>query len=224
MHQAEALSPLETQGHHNLKSRQPLNPGVILLTARQELLYITPTAQRILRHLDRAAGSLPQTDRLPPIVQDLCEMVEQARRRCLSSMEWTSIQIHRTTLTAHHQIGLGGFILPEWTTPPSHRLLIVLELLTLHTLPNGDGAAPLPLLTARQESVARGLMRGLTNKEMAVELQLSVHTVKEYVRAIMTKYEATTRAGVAACLASSSQSASRTHETERAARPRKKPA
>ncbi len=222
MRAAEPFSPLKTEGTHNLESRRPLNPGVILLTPQHELLYITPTAQRILRHLNHANGSPFSTDGLPPLIRSLCDTIEDARRHCASPAEWTSVHIQRITLTRQHQIELGGFVVPERGTPPSHRLLVVLEMFLTRAHTNGVHTMASPQLTARQESVARGLMRGLTNKELAAELSLSAHTVKEYVRAIMTKYEATTRAGVVACLASGSQSISQIHEAERAAPLRKK--
>lgn len=199
----ETFSLPQSQTSRTRDSTEQLNTGVILLSSGHELLYITPTAQQILHHTD---GRLPSPGHLPPIIRDLCGTIENARRHCSSSTEWATVQIRRITLTTHHRIALGGFIIPEWSTPPSHRLLIVLEMLAAEAPLNDTKAAPLPQLTARQESIAHGLMRGLTNKEMATELCISAHTVKEYVRAIMTKVKATTRAGVVAQLVGASQS------------------
>lgn len=217
MHQIEARSALKIEGNHAIKSRRLLKPGVILLTARQELVYITPTAQRILIHLGQVSDGSRSMDGLPPVIKNLCDTIEDARRHCASPAEWAFVHIHRMTLTAHRQIELGGFIVPERGTPPSHRLMIVLEMLITAAQTNGTQTMNVPQLTARQESVARGLMRGLTNKELAAELSLSAHTVKEYVRAIMAKYEATTRAGVVACLVSGSRSITQIHRVGRAA-------
>jgi DNA-binding NarL/FixJ family response regulator len=46
-----------------------------------------------------------------------------------------------------------------------------------------------------------GLMRGLTNKELAAELRISTHTVKEYIRQIMMKVKTTSRTGIVARVA-----------------------
>lgn len=203
MRTLETSSQPPSQSSRKRESPGPLNPGIILLSSGHELLYITPTALQILRHID---DSLPSPDRLPPIIRDLCGTIENARRHCSSPTEWATVQIHRMTLMTHHRIALSGFIIPEWNTPPSHRLLIVLEILVAEISSHGTNTTPASPLTARQESVARGLMRGLTNKEMATELCLSTHTIKEYVRAIMTKVKATTRAGVVARLVGAPQS------------------
>ncbi len=209
MRTPETFSLPQSQISRTRESTGQLNPGVILLSSRHELLYITPTAQQILRHIN---DSLSSPDRLPAIIRDLCGTIEKARHHCSSPTEWAAVQIHRITLTTHHRIALGGFIIPEWSTTPSHRLLIVLEMLVTEVSSHGTNTTPTPPLTARQESVARGLMRGLTNKEMAAELRLSTHTIKEYVRAIMTKVKATTRAGVVARLVGAAQPVNQAEE------------
>ncbi|OQW62884.1 MAG: hypothetical protein BVN28_04835 [Nitrospira sp. ST-bin4] len=206
MYTVSTYSRSPAQSNRNLKSTRELNPGIVLLSAEHEFLYLTPTARQILHRIDPGGSNLPSAKHLPPIIRDLCDTIENARRHCSSPTEWATVQIRRITLTTHHRIALGGFIIPEWGTSPSHRLLIVLEMLVAEAPLNDAKAAPPPQLTARQESIAQGLMRGLTNKEMATELCISAHTVKEYVRAIMTKVKATTRAGVVARLVGASQS------------------
>ncbi len=215
MHTVATYSQLHSQNNGSLQSTRQMNPSIILLSARHELLYLTPTARQILGRLDRAESNLPSVDRLPPIIQGLCDTIEIARRRCSSPTEWAAVQIHRMILTTHHRIEVGGFIIPEWSTPPSHRLLIVLEMLLAEAPRAAEDTVPPPQLTARQESVAHGLMRGLTNKEMAVELRLSAHTIKEYVRAIMIKVKATTRAGVVARLAGAAHPINQSQEPTR---------
>lgn len=57
--------------------------------------------------------------------------------------------------------------------------------------PNGR---PLKLdLTLREENVLRGICRGLSNLEIADQLNLSINTVKHIVTAVLSKLEARDR-------------------------------
>jgi two-component system, NarL family, nitrate/nitrite response regulator NarL len=50
-----------------------------------------------------------------------------------------------------------------------------------------------PLLTKRQDEVLKPLLAGLSNKQIARELDISEHTVKEHVTAILTAFGARNR-------------------------------
>ncbi len=68
-------------------------------------------------------------------------------------------------------------------------------------LPNGDVAKRFP---PRQAQVAAGLVRGLSNKGIARELNLSESTVKVYVAAIFKALDVHSRAGAIAIILNSS--------------------
>lgn len=55
------------------------------------------------------------------------------------------------------------------------------------------GAWTRPLLTKRQDDVLKALLAGLSNKQIARELDISEHTVKEHVTAILTAFGAKNR-------------------------------
>lgn len=46
------------------------------------------------------------------------------------------------------------------------------------------------------DDVLRGLLRGLSHRQVADELHLSVHTVSKHARALMHRYGATTDRGL----------------------------
>lgn len=52
-----------------------------------------------------------------------------------------------------------------------------------------------PVLTAREAEVMQLIARGLRNRDIAVQLGLSEETVKSHVKSILTKFDATDRAG-----------------------------
>jgi len=66
--------------------------------------------------------------------------------------------------------------------------------------PGGDNAihavAPEYDLTPQEQEVLRGITQGLTNKELAVRMDISPNTVKTFLRQIMLKMGVSTRAGV----------------------------
>lgn len=55
-------------------------------------------------------------------------------------------------------------------------------------------------LTARQRDVARCMARGLTNKQIARALSISIATTKDHVHAVLKKLELSSRNQVAALL------------------------
>jgi two-component system nitrate/nitrite response regulator NarL len=64
-------------------------------------------------------------------------------------------------------------------------------------VPEARGFAPaedMPLLTPREREILGLIGEGLSNKEMARRLGISVHTVKFHLEALFTKLDATSRA------------------------------
>jgi DNA-binding NarL/FixJ family response regulator len=53
-------------------------------------------------------------------------------------------------------------------------------------------------LTAREEEVVEYVQRGLSNKEIAMEMSISLGTVRAHLRSIFRKLEVSSRAGAAA--------------------------
>jgi DNA-binding CsgD family transcriptional regulator len=80
--------------------------------------------------------------------------------------------------------------------PLSHRIRTRLKELGVTSIPRGPASATrnnLAGLTQRQVDVARLLVTGLTNAEIAGQLVLSVRTVDSHVAAILAKLNASTR-------------------------------
>lgn len=183
--------------HHVFESRPSSEeiPGILLLSTSRSIVFVTPYAQRILILLRE---SKTHTHNLPGIITGLCDDLQRMLAQCSSYKEWSHVQVQKAAHTLMHSILLNGFVIPD-ADHHHARLLILME-----TQPSSrDDARGLAIdchLTARQQSIARGLVRGLTNKELANELQISTHTVKEYVRIIMTKLRTSTRSGAVARL------------------------
>jgi DNA-binding CsgD family transcriptional regulator len=178
--------------------------GVLLLSVNHDILYVSSDGFGILQQLHQFEDEYPPSMTLPQSVQQICLELDNARCERTTPVEWASIQLQRTTGPASTPVTLRGFVIPEWGTPLTCRLLILFE---AHQAapPITDGIKETLPLTERQQAIAKGLIRGLTNKELANELHISAHTVKEYVRVIMGKVQASTRAGVVARLSGAYQ-------------------
>lgn len=178
--------------------------GVLLLSVNHDILYVSSGGFGILQRLHQFEHEYPPSMTLPQSVQQICLELDNARCERTTPVEWASIQLQRTTGPASTPVTLRGFVIPEWGTPLTCRLLILFEAHQA-ALPVTNGNKETLPLTERQQAIAKGLIRGLTNKELANELRISAHTVKEYVRVIMGKVQASTRAGVVARLSGAYQ-------------------
>ena len=57
---------------------------------------------------------------------------------------------------------------------------------------------PIPELSQRQREILESISRGLTNKEIATALDISLESVKSHVKVILEKLEASSRTEAAA--------------------------
>jgi DNA-binding NarL/FixJ family response regulator len=63
-------------------------------------------------------------------------------------------------------------------------------------------SARVTCLTEREVEVACGIMRGASNKEIAAELGISRHTVRDHVSRLLAKFDVHSRTGLAIVLSS----------------------
>ena len=59
--------------------------------------------------------------------------------------------------------------------------------------PDKKGCSPLPLLSCRERSIITHLMKGYSNKAIALDLRIAEATVKAHVKNILNKIGATNR-------------------------------
>jgi two-component system response regulator DesR len=94
-------------------------------------------------------------------------------------------------------VGAAGFVTKGW---PVDRLIEAVRLASAGRLvfvKQGDDRSAAELLTARERDVLRELARGLSNPEVASELNLSRHTVKQHTSALYRKLGVRNRAEAA---------------------------
>jgi len=176
--------------------------GILVLTFSKDTVYISPQASLFLQWLQPPRRPQAQDTRtLPPDVAHLCEDLEQRLLHCHSEQEWNQTPVERTVHMDAFRIHLRAFGLPTQHKLHGSQILILFERLDLLPSPPSRCFSADILLTERQQSIVTGVVRGLTNKELAQELGISIHTVKEYLRQIMMRLNTTSRAGIVSRMA-----------------------
>ena len=116
------------------------------------------------------------------------------RRPLLSTIQ-AAIAAGCDGLCSHERIGNGGLlsVLQAMDSDGSHLDPLITGVLQHH---HNHRSGPSPLtdrLSIREEDVLHGLCRGLSNAEIADQLQLSVDTIKHVVSSLLRKLEARDR-------------------------------
>jgi DNA-binding NarL/FixJ family response regulator len=79
----------------------------------------------------------------------------------------------------------------------SAQMLFLLEALTGEQDAASNGGGATPKLTRREESVVRLVVQGMVNREIAEQLRLSEHTIKNYLFRIFDKLGVSNRVELA---------------------------
>jgi DNA-binding CsgD family transcriptional regulator len=186
-------------------SQRP-RPGAMLLGEANEILYMNREAKNILYILESGKKQLYNgfDRKFWDKVHRLASGVRQKAIAAESALGGVPFDVFtfRGSTFIFRAISLEG------TNITGNLVMILIEPMEAAGNPfsakNGDDRYP--NFTAREGAVARLVGRGLTNKEIASELDIGVHTVKDHVKNIMRKLKTSTRSGIASKTNSSSES------------------
>ena len=172
---------------------QRAGPGIVVLSASMQLLHMNRQASELAKQINvsehgggssRAAHGV-----LPTALTELCGEIVKAK-------DWEQFEIKRVAGNPEQPVLLRGFGLPDRGGVQFARLVVTLEELGRRQQLNTDQAKEKFSLTNREQSVVEHLAKGWTNKEIANALQITEQTVKEHIKHIMRKTNATTRTGI----------------------------
>jgi len=100
----------------------------------------------------------------------------------------------RISPPAARACGATGFVPKDWPAADIARAVRMVGLGMSMFEPEDEDAAASPALSSREREVLELVATGATNREIAQQLQLSPHTVKEHTSALYRKLEARNRA------------------------------
>jgi len=173
-----------------------LSPGVLVLNPSLKLLYMNSEARELTGALNQTPNGRKANGVLPPAITSFCEELVHLMQVKKGSQNWEHAQLRRVTGNANCFVMLRGFGIPAMAGLHEAHLIITMEEVSGRREVTADGAQERFQLTDREQTVVIYLLKGLTNKEIAGRMTITEQTVKEHIKHIMHKTNATTRTGV----------------------------
>jgi DNA-binding CsgD family transcriptional regulator len=162
---------------------------------------MTPSAQKFLAQLHGGAKNSAVSTLIPTALTHLCDELQACLQQHSWGMEGDNLCVRYIAQSKQGPILLRGYGIPKNGPSQENRFLVLLEATAAESSVSNGQVGEDYRLTDRQRGIVEGLMRGLSNKEIAAELHISTHTVKEYIRQIMMKVKTTSRTGIVARVA-----------------------
>jgi DNA-binding CsgD family transcriptional regulator len=179
---------------------QRAGPGIVVLSSAMQLLHMNRQASELSKQINAAlhggGSSKAAHGVLPTALTELCGEIIKALHVRTEAKDWEQFEIKRVTGNPDQPVLLRGFGLPDRGGVQFARLVVTMEELGRRQQLNTDQAKEKFQLTNREQSVVEHLAKGWTNKEIANALQITEQTVKEHIKHIMRKTNATTRTGI----------------------------
>ena len=162
--------------------------GVIVFNQCGDILYLNNEARSILSlySADDCSDSDPESPNqtLLDLIKESLVSTSEPKSMCLNSPDGDST------------FALRILPLNEPQKDDQSCFLVLIEGATIHRKFDMEKVQKQFGLSKRESEVTFCLTKGLTNKEIANVLSLSVETVNGYIKQVMKKFNTTTRAGV----------------------------
>lgn len=193
----EATSNID---HTDGLADQRAGSGIVVLSASMQLLHMNRQASELAKKINAVEhGSVAAKSAhgvLPTALTELCGEIIKALHIRTEAKDWEQFEIKRVAGDPNQPILLRGFGLPDRGGVQYARLVVTMEELGRKQNLNTDRARERFQLTNREQAVVEHLAKGWTNKEIANALEITEQTVKEHIKHIMRKTDATTRTGI----------------------------
>ncbi|GEM_PF-326801 len=175
------------------------DPGIIIFNSKKQVTYINPIMHStFLSFVQEHNPANSKTHfKIPVEILEFCDELK-GRQTCFA---WNACQdavyLKKCVIIRKTYFILRGFIISsKQKRSTSTNFLILLEKLAVRANVGLAQACTHYKLSSREAQIIRTLVMGLTNKEIASHLHITEATVKEHIRNIMRKVNATTRTGV----------------------------
>jgi DNA-binding CsgD family transcriptional regulator len=176
---------------------QHSEPGVIILGRDNEISLMNQEAKTILSIIQSGKEHLSQTSG-----ERFFQKLRQLKSRLLKNLDLPKqgegstppceIFRFRGTIFSCKGIILDGDYKNEGL------VMILIEAVSEETEASPVFNKRVSEFTAREGAIAKLISRGYTNKEIAADLGIGIHTVKDHIKNIMGKLRTSTRSGIVA--------------------------
>ena len=184
-----------TSSPMNSIAEKRAGPGLLLMSASMQLIYCDPCARQLWLVLNKEVSGKMAYGVLPPDITNFCHEVIDLLNVRRYAKDWEEFQLKRVIGTRTRPILLRGIGMPS-SQGPSASILVIMEEVGRRHLDQIDEAKYRFVLTDREMSVIRRLVKGETNKQIGIGLGIVEQTVKEHIKNIMHKTKTTTRTGI----------------------------
>jgi len=173
-------------------------PGIMLLTTSMHVLYKARRAWELCQDVIPTQDGEASNGLLPPAVENLVDQIQKLLKVRTDPGDWEQIQLRRLVNTLHGSVLLCGTALIDQTNAQTRILIVISEVGIGRWQDHAIVQAKEKFrLTAREATVVQHLLNGWTNKEIANEMRVTAHTIKDHFKHISHKMKATTRTGIA---------------------------
>ena len=183
-------------------AEQRAGPGIVVLSTSMQLLHMNRQAVDLSRKInecekDSKDGKVA-SGVLPACLTELSGEIVKALHVRTEAKDWEQFEVKALAGDPDHPILLRGFGLPDRGGIEHSRIVVTMEEVGRQPKATTEQAKQRFQLTEREHSVIVHLIKGWTNKEIANALGITEQTVKEHIKHIMRKTNATTRTGILA--------------------------
>ena len=167
-------------------------PGIFLFSQECHLLFANKQALQFNQRLSEAGRCQTGQGLIAPSIIKFSEEVSASLRLKPEPKDWETYKLERIAFAQPHSLLLRGIEISRIRS-----VLILIETMReqQHAEPGFRSAVH---LTERQRTVLSCLARGMTNKEIANQIGLSEHTVRDPMKLLMRRAGTSTRTGLLA--------------------------
>jgi len=174
---------------------QRAHSGLLVFTPLMDLVHVNEEAMLLGSQLTRTRTGHAASGIVPHEIVKFCEEIVARLTARGDAKEWEHFELRRMVGLPTYPVLLRGFGLPD-NSPSQARVMILMERISLRGNFRIEPAISRYNLTKREVQVLHQLAKGLTNKEIANDLEITENTVKEHIKRLMQKMNVTTRTGL----------------------------
>ncbi|HEY3197666.1 MAG TPA: LuxR C-terminal-related transcriptional regulator [Nitrospirales bacterium] len=176
-------------------AEEHVSPGFLILSSSLNLLYRDEQSWKLCGIINRIQEGKSANGVLPQAVLQVCTQIAGLMRSGnIKNAE--DLQIKQVVADRRTEILILAAGLPDAKDADRSEILVLLEEISRPSAPLLRSAKKRFHFTDREVSVVQHLLKGMTNKEIANEMDVTEQTVKEHIKNVMKKTNTLTRTAI----------------------------
>ncbi len=175
-------------------------PGIIIFNLKKQITFANEIAWKIFNS-DSIAGHHAHSNgkfKIPAEISEIYGEIKSRLNRFARNSCPDAVYIKKIIPIQDRYFMIRAFIISDQGIRTSTHFLVLIDKLSIRSKIDLESARAHYHLSQREFEVVQLLAGGLTNKEIANQLNIAESTVKEYIHNVMRKVKVTTRSGIVA--------------------------